>query len=114
MVELHWPNETTFLAPSGQYRGPGVHDVPDEREEQFRERGWQDPPDENDADSTAETGGSDASDGVAPPFPPGEFTVAELDARMADSDHTDAEREALIEAERDGENRSGAIEVLEP
>lgn len=71
-------------------------------------------PDETDGDSEPETGGSGGEDGAAPPFSPGEFTVAELDARIADSDHTEDEREALADAERAGKNRSGAIDVLKP
>ncbi|MDJ1433595.1 hypothetical protein [Halostagnicola sp. A-GB9-2] len=48
MVELYWPRSTTFLGPNEHYSGPGVHDVPDNLEEGFRARGWEDPPDEAD------------------------------------------------------------------
>lgn len=53
MVELYWPRNTTFLAADAEYVGPGVHDIPDDQEERFRERGWEDPPNEqSDATST--------------------------------------------------------------
>lgn len=50
MVELYWPRSTTFLAGGDRYAGPGVHDVPDDLEEQFRARGWEDPPQTSDGE----------------------------------------------------------------
>lgn len=45
-VELHWPRESRFTdaARDAEYVGPGTFEVPGDAEEQYRERGWQDPP----------------------------------------------------------------------
>lgn len=72
----------------------------------------EDDPTANDTESTDETGGSDGEEGAAP-FDPGEFTVDQLESRMADNDYSDAGREALVEAERNGEDRDSAVDVLE-
>lgn len=50
MVKLYWPQATTFLARDQQYTGPGVHDVPDELEEKFRARGWEDPSEDDESE----------------------------------------------------------------
>ena len=78
--------------------------------DRYRHVSWESEPPESDADTDESTEESEAE----APFDPGEFTVDELEARMGDNDYSDEEREALAAAERDGENRTGAIEALEP
>ena len=53
-------------------------------------------------------------DETSPPFDPADYTVEELEDEMGGGEFSDAEREALADAERDGEDRSSAIETLEP
>lgn len=90
--------------------------------ERYRMLSWHgdEPEAESGPVSEGETGGSDAEDGGAEdstdaeaPFDPSEFTVAELRDQLT-GDESDAEREALADAERDGKNRSSAIDILEP
>ena len=61
MVELYWPRNTTFSlsTESGveKFR-PGLHDVAEDRAEQFKERGWVDP-DDDDVDVEIDRGGDD-------------------------------------------------------
>lgn len=67
-----------------------------------------DPADTDDGDD------GDGEDGdVEPPFTPGEKTIDELEDELANTDYDDAELEALADAERDGENRDGALDVIE-
>lgn len=55
MVELHWPRRSTFRDRSRDFAftGPGTTEVPDDAEQQYRERGWQDPPEESEAPPVA-------------------------------------------------------------
>lgn len=64
----------------------------------------------DDAATDAEDGDED---GVDAPFDPAEFTIEELEEKVAETDLSDEEREALIEAEEAGENRDGALDVLQ-
>lgn len=52
-------------------------------------------------------------EGVEAPFDPGEFTNDELAEELEDRDLTDAELEALYEAEVEGDNREGAKGAIE-
>ena len=60
------------------------------------------------SDDPIESGGL-----TEPPFDPGEYTVDELESRLNDNDYSEEEMAALTEAEKDGENRDGALELLE-
>lgn len=113
MVELHWPRETTFLAPSGQYSGPGTHDVPDDMEEAFRDRGWEDPPEaegesESDGEDDSDSGETEPPDGTE--IDPSDYTLDELEDAL---DGTDADAEALHERESEGDDRVGAHEIID-
>jgi biopolymer transport protein ExbD len=44
---------------------------------------------------------------------PGEYTIDELEAALADTELTDSERTALVESERNGKDRGGAVEAIE-
>lgn len=52
------------------------------------------------------------SEDVEPPFDPTEYTVDELDSRLADNDYTDDELAALRDAEESGEGRTSALDVI--
>jgi hypothetical protein len=48
-----------------------------------------------------------------PPFPPGEYTVDELAAKLADGDYGGAALDALAAAEVDGQDRTTALEAID-
>lgn len=50
---------------------------------------------------------------VEPPFDPSEKTVDELQDALEQNEYSDAELEALAEAEADGKNRETALEAIE-
>lgn len=50
---------------------------------------------------------------VEPPFDPGEFTNDELEEELSDRDLSDAELDALYDAEEEGDNRNGALNAIE-
>jgi hypothetical protein len=53
-------------------------------------------------------------DGEAvPPFSPAEYTVSDIESELADGDFSDAELEALLKAERIGQDRNGAVAAIE-
>ncbi|QRV14211.1 hypothetical protein JMJ58_14845 [Haloterrigena salifodinae] len=106
MVELYWPQSTTFLAGSDRYAGPGVHDVPDDLEEGFRARGWEDPPEEDDESNDAE-----GSDGDYQTLDPSEYTIAELEDELETGDF-DAALDEIEEAEKEQKDRDGALEAI--
>lgn len=103
MVELYWPRETTFLTPSGQYT-QGVHDVPDDQEEAFRERGWEDPPEEEDEDGD-ETETDEIDDLL-------DGTIPEIEEALASGDYDDRLDE-VEQREDAGEDRSGVQEAID-
>ena len=107
MVELYWPRSTTFLAGGDRYSGPGVHDVPDELEEGFRARGWEDPPEDSESENDTE-----ASDEVYRTLDPSEYTIDELEAELATGDF-DATLDEIEEAEKEQEDRDGALEAID-
>lgn len=47
------------------------------------------------------------------PFDPGEYTIAELDGELDDRDLSDEELDALAEAERNGDDREGALDTID-
>jgi len=121
MVKLHWPRRSTFLGPSREYVGPGTFDVPDSEEEAFRDRGWEDPPD--DGDSAAESGGSDGEGAPAGDdngtitdlmnADLSEYTVGEIREAVMRVELTTDEKADLMERERDGKNRTTALKAIE-
>jgi len=62
-----------------------------------------------------EGGGSDNTEDVEPPFDPGEATIDELEAQLEDvpEDVSDAELDALHQAEKDGKERDGALNAID-
>jgi hypothetical protein len=52
-------------------------------------------------------------DDVELPVDPSEHTVSDLEKALADVELSDTEREALLDAERDGKDRDTAIEAIE-
>jgi len=52
-------------------------------------------------------------DEVEPPFDPGELTNDELAEKLEDGDFSDAELDALYNAEEEGDNRNGALSAIE-
>ena len=46
------------------------------------------------------------------PFDPSEYTVDELEEELEDGDYSEEELAALAEAERDGEGRDSALDLL--
>lgn len=50
---------------------------------------------------------------VEPPFDPSEYTNDELEDELADRDLSDAELDALLTAEEEGDNRNGAKTAIE-
>lgn len=110
MVELYWPRNTTFLGDDAQYSGPGVHNVPDDQEERFRDRGWEDPPDQQ-VDTTAVK--ADDEDDLEALKGVGEATADDL--RDADYHTFDDLREASIEdlADVNGVSQSLAQDIHE-
>lgn len=55
----------------------------------------------------------ESDEAIEAPFDPGEFTVSELEEVMP-GDYSDGEREALADVERNGKDRSSAIDALNP
>lgn len=75
-----------------------------------------DPDAASDGDSASDAGSDDgeaSDDEGGAPFHPGEYTVGELEERVASGDYSDAELEALAEAERANDDRTTAIEAIE-
>lgn len=122
MAELHWPREGQFRDRSRDFTftGPGTTEVPDDAEEQYRERGWQDPPEEAesppaaaqdeteaDADAEAEAEGFDAEAFVDDSW---QSVTSAIESGDADG-HLDAVQEA--EQNRDGEPRDSVISAIE-
>lgn len=125
MVELHWPRRSTFRDAAGdgdtvRYQ-QGTHDVPEGKEARFRERGWVDPPEdqeadapdvaeqpteESEADAESADEGFDAAGFVDDSW---QSVVSRIEDGDADG-HLDAVREA--EEDRDSP-RSSVIEALE-
>ena len=50
---------------------------------------------------------------AAPPVDPGEYSVDELRDHLADHDYTANELDALAEAERDGDDRTTALDAID-
>ncbi|WP_435075289.1 hypothetical protein [Halorubrum sp. HHNYT27] len=48
-----------------------------------------------------------------PPFDPGEYTIDELTAALADAEYDAAALDALYDAEADGKDRTGALDVID-
>jgi len=93
MTELRWPRETTFRdtshSPVFVVRGSGVYDVPDERIDTYRARGWADPS----ADTASDDGESDhpESDAASQQMSESEpDTTSDDDDGDEDSDDHDA------------------------
>jgi len=55
----------------------------------------------------------DPPDEVEAPFDPSDHTVAELSDELADADLSDAELAAIADAERAGDDRTGALDAIE-
>ncbi|NUC71703.1 hypothetical protein HTZ84_05165 [Haloterrigena sp. SYSU A558-1] len=106
MAELYWPRSTTFLGRDQQYAGPEVHDVPDELEEKFRARGWEDPPEEGNESEDVEESDEDYQT-----LDPSEYTVAELENELETGDF-DATLDEIEEAEKAQKDRDGALEAI--
>lgn len=52
-VELYWPRESAFVDHQSDLRcnGEGVYEVPARWEAHYRRRGWEDPPEDEDAEA---------------------------------------------------------------
>jgi hypothetical protein len=67
-------------------------------------------------DDTAETieADAEADEAVAePPVNPAEHTIDDLEAALAEGDYSDAELDAIADAEAAGEDRTGAHDVID-
>jgi len=66
------------------------------------------------ADGADASESESAADGIAePPLDPGDHTIGELEAELEQQDYSDAELEALLDAEAAGKNRAGATDAIE-
>jgi len=63
----------------------------------------------DDSDSDVE----EEPDVVDPPIDPGDYTIDELQDKLADSDYSDAELAALYSAEVEGRDRTGAKDAID-
>jgi len=109
-TELHWPRRSTFVVYDDgdrlEYDGPGTYEVPDDRVEQFRERGWEDP--ETDAGSEAPAAAS--QDTSEEP----EEAEAEADGDGFDAaGFVDESWQAVVAAIEDGEADGHLADVRE-
>lgn len=66
-------------------------------------------------ESDGESGGGDDEDSTDAPVDPHDFTVAEFEDHMSDTDYSDAELDALAEAEgpEDGDGRAGIHDAID-
>ncbi|WP_114576706.1 hypothetical protein [Saliphagus sp. LR7] len=120
MPTLRWDGDALFgdLANTGQLIEPGQEiDVDEEDADHYlghRSGDWErvDEPAEGDGDESGdeseETDDDADSEDIEPPFDPTEPTVSELKDKLEDGDYTDAELEALKEAE----DRSTAVDAI--
>lgn len=71
--------------------------------------------DDTDADSDGGGSGDADDDGVDAPFDPDEYTVSEFEDRVESGDYSDAELDALAEAEgpESGDGRAGVHEAID-
>lgn len=120
-TELHWPRKGTFQdhQRDAEYDGPGTFEVPAEAEDQYLDRGWEQPEDTDAADApaavsqeaaseeTEEDAGFDAEAFVDDSW---QAVVAQIEEGAADG-HLAAVEEA--EQNRDGDPRESVIEAIE-
>lgn len=121
MVELYWPRNTTFSlsTPSGieKYR-PGLHDVEEDRVEQFKARGWVDPSDddveveidreEEEETVTVEDESDDDGQDEEVELDEDELSLtSEPDLEDDTDDTTEADVAAAADAEGDGDGDGG-------
>lgn len=116
MVTLHWPRKSQFRDPDREFivTGPTTEDIPDSSEEQYRGRGWEDPPDESGSDSPTpvdqavdpdDEGESDVD------FNPAEFIDRSWQAVKGDIEagEADGHLDAVREAEQDRDSPRGSV-----
>lgn len=70
-------------------------------------------PDEDDPDASDGDDEGDEPDDVEAPFDPSTRTIDELEAALEDAEHSAEELAALRAAEADGEERVGALDVVD-
>jgi len=72
------------------------------------------PPDEEPTATDSENSqASTEADTSTPPFAPGDLTIEELDEEIAEGDYSTDELQAVLHAEQNGEDRTGAVDVIE-
>lgn len=107
MVDLYWPRDARFRDTRRSFlaEGEGVYDIPDDAEDQYRSRGWEDPPDDADDTDAGGTSGDDESFDEDAWMEPGyqQREAAVLDGRV--DEHLDA-----IEAAETSETVKEAVE----
>lgn len=124
MVELHWPRRATFTDVTGDGEtvryGQGTHDVPEAKVETFRDRGWEQPPEEQDESAPAaveQEAEPDADESDADGFDADGFVSESWQSVVAavEDGEVDGNLDAVQAAEqdRDGEPRSSVIEAIE-
>lgn len=92
MTELYWPLPGGFIDWERDFRvdESGVYDVPDDAEEQYRERGWTDPSEADDSDAkdaqTASGGNSMAAAAESEQSPDENDANADENADATDAD----------------------------
>lgn len=58
-------------------------------------------------------GGDTEAEPAATPFDPGGYTIDDLESELSDGDYSDDELDALADAERNGQDREGALDTID-
>lgn len=126
LYRYNGPNDF-YLNAGDQVLSPGdeveLDEVPTAFEDQFEEvesatesdssdEGDESPSDEDESPEESEEEQETEDESVAPPFDPAEYSVPELEAELEEQDLSFEELEALESAEREGENRTTALDVI--
>lgn len=113
MTRLEWTHRGRWLDNRRNIDivGRGVYDVPEDAVEDYLDHPsgrWQRPDADDDSDDSSETN-DDAADA---PFDPAEYTIDDLADELDGGDYSADDLDALLAAERDGQDRDGAKDVL--
>jgi len=92
METLHWPRRSQFRDPQRDLRfsGPGTFEVPEEAADEYRSRGWQDPPEEAQDESESEADTEEEDPEETQDESESEVDSEEEDPEEADSEEFDA------------------------
>lgn len=117
MPTLQWTGRSQFSYEGTMYAPGETDEFDDDEADELLDHwsdGWEraddsDSSDDGDSDSDADNADGDETEA---PFDPSEETNDSLDEMLSENDYSEAELNALLEAEEAGKDRDGAKEAL--